>query len=72
MEVSSFMLWHLQGFRFDIGLFLNIAADHLDRHQDMDDYFAAKAEVLFASRYSITSAKLIRAFKSLVHRKNTP
>ena len=66
------MLWHLQGFRFDIGVFLNIATDHLDRHQDMDDYFAAKAEVLFASRYGITSAKIIRQFKSLAYRKHTP
>ena len=72
LEVSSFMLWHLQWFRFDIGVFLNIAVDHLDRHQDMDDYFSSKAEILFASRYGITSAKLIREFKSLAYRKNTP
>lgn len=72
LEVSSFMLWHLQWFRFDIGVFLNLATDHLDRHQDMDDYFAAKAEILFASRYGIASAKIVRQFESLAYRKRMP
>lgn len=72
LETSSFMLWRLRDFRFDIGVFLNIAHDHLDRHLDMDDYFAAKAEILFASTHAITSGKIMRQFDSLVYRKKVP
>lgn len=66
------MLWRLRDFRFDIGVFLNIAHDHLDRHMDMDDYFAAKAEILFASTHAITSGKIMHQFDSLVYRKKVP
>lgn len=69
LEVSSFMLWHLQGFHFDIGVFLNFARDHLDRHHDMNDYFAAKAEILFTADKAITSPVLISAFEEFTYRK---
>ncbi|MFH2124733.1 MAG: bifunctional UDP-N-acetylmuramoyl-L-alanyl-D-glutamate--2,6-diaminopimelate ligase MurE/UDP-N-acetylmuramoyl-tripeptide--D-alanyl-D-alanine ligase MurF [Pseudomonadota bacterium] len=45
MEVSSHALvqHRLGDLHFDVVAFTNLSRDHLDYHQDMDDYFAAKA-----------------------------
>ncbi len=45
MEVSSHALVQrrLGALQFDVLAFTNLSRDHLDYHQDMDDYFAAKA-----------------------------
>ncbi|MCX5871306.1 MAG: UDP-N-acetylmuramoyl-L-alanyl-D-glutamate--2,6-diaminopimelate ligase [Deltaproteobacteria bacterium] len=45
MEVSSHALVQrrLGDLQFDVLAFTNLSRDHLDYHQDMDDYFAAKA-----------------------------
>jgi len=52
MEVSSHALvsHRVDGFRFDVGVFLNLGRDHLDFHADMDDYFAAKARLFTPER----------------------
>lgn len=43
LEVSSFQLDHVETFRPDIGLLLNITPDHLDRYDhDFERYAAAK------------------------------
>lgn len=52
------MLWKLQYFHFDIGVFLNLARDHQDRHRDMDDYLQAKANILSHASIAITSSEL--------------
>jgi UDP-N-acetylmuramoyl-L-alanyl-D-glutamate--2,6-diaminopimelate ligase len=53
MEVSShaLALHRVAGTRYDIAIFTNLSQDHLDFHADLDDYFAAKAE-LFTPKYS--------------------
>jgi UDP-N-acetylmuramoyl-L-alanyl-D-glutamate--2,6-diaminopimelate ligase len=45
MEVSSHALvqGRVDGFQFDVGVFLNLGRDHLDFHHDLEDYFLAKA-----------------------------
>ena len=45
MEVSSHALvqCRLGDLHFDVVAFTNLSRDHLDYHQDMEDYFAAKA-----------------------------
>lgn len=45
MEVSShsLALHRVEGVQYDVGVFTNLTQDHLDFHQDMEDYFAAKA-----------------------------
>ena len=55
MEVSShaLALGRVAGTRFDVAVFTNLSQDHLDFHADMDEYFAAKAE-LFTPRYART------------------
>ena len=52
MEVSSHALAQkrIKGCHFDVAVFTNLTQDHLDYHQDMDDYFSAKA-LLFTPDY---------------------
>ncbi|WP_116709101.1 UDP-N-acetylmuramoyl-L-alanyl-D-glutamate--2,6-diaminopimelate ligase [Actinomycetospora cinnamomea] len=47
MEVSShaLALGRVGGTRFAVGAFTNLSAEHLDFHADMEDYFAAKAQL---------------------------
>src|SRR6201996_8858768 len=46
VELSSFQLHWAPSLRPEAGVVLNIAEDHLDWHDTMDDYAAAKAGVL--------------------------
>ena len=45
MEVSSHAMvqGRVDGFAFDVAVFLNLGRDHLDFHGDVDEYFLAKA-----------------------------
>ena len=45
LEVSSFQLEGTQGFRPKVAVFLNLSADHLDRHPSFQDYARAKSRV---------------------------
>ncbi len=47
MEVSShgLALHRVDGVRADVAVFTNLSQDHLDFHDDLDDYFAAKARL---------------------------
>jgi len=45
LEVSSFQLEGTLSFRAHLAVFLNLSADHLDRHASFEDYAAAKARV---------------------------
>ena len=45
VELSSFQLEWIEKFRPDIGVFLNLTPDHLDRHKTMEAYAAAKARI---------------------------
>ncbi|WP_290512602.1 UDP-N-acetylmuramoyl-L-alanyl-D-glutamate--2,6-diaminopimelate ligase [Aeromicrobium sp.] len=53
MEVSSHSLvqGRVDGFLFDVAVFLNLGRDHLDFHKDLEDYFLAKAS-LFTPAHS--------------------
>lgn len=46
-EISSFQLETVHGFRPRVGVLTNVTPDHLDRHPNLEEYFAAKAR-LFA------------------------
>jgi UDP-N-acetylmuramoyl-L-alanyl-D-glutamate--2,6-diaminopimelate ligase len=52
MEVSShaLVLGRVDGVVFDVAVFLNLGRDHLDFHDDVDDYFAAKASLFTPER----------------------
>ncbi len=52
MEVSSHALvqGRVDGFDFDVSVFLNLGRDHLDFHHDLEDYFLAKAALFTPER----------------------
>lgn len=52
MEVSSHALeqGRVMGCPFEVGVFTNLTQDHLDYHQNMENYFQAKA-LLFSPEY---------------------
>ena len=45
LEISSFQLDTIDTFRPDIGILLNITADHMDRYPDMAGYAASKGRI---------------------------
>ncbi len=45
LEMSSYSLERLAAMRFNLGVMLNLSADHLDRHGSMAGYAAAKARI---------------------------
>ncbi|WP_031480770.1 UDP-N-acetylmuramoyl-L-alanine--D-glutamate ligase [Maridesulfovibrio frigidus] len=45
LEVSSFQLQNCHLFRPDAAILLNISANHLDYHLDMDEYVSAKLKI---------------------------
>src|SRR5690606_31086185 len=47
MEVSShaLVMGRVDGVVFDVACFTNLGRDHLDFHQTVEDYFAAKASL---------------------------
>jgi UDP-N-acetylmuramoylalanine--D-glutamate ligase len=45
LEMSSYQLELTYSVTFDVGVLLNISADHLDRHGDLAGYIAAKRQV---------------------------
>ncbi|MDN5743810.1 MAG: UDP-N-acetylmuramoyl-L-alanyl-D-glutamate--2,6-diaminopimelate ligase [Nocardioidaceae bacterium] len=52
LEVSShaLVLGRVDGVRFDVAVFTNLGRDHLDFHQDMEHYYAAKASLFTPER----------------------
>lgn len=44
-EVSSYQLERTERFKPHVGVYLNLAEDHLDRYRDLDDYGSAKARL---------------------------
>ena len=52
LEVSSHALvqGRVDGVVFDVAVFLNLGRDHLDFHRDIEDYFAAKADLFTPQR----------------------
>jgi len=49
-EVSSFQMEHTATFSPDIAVLLNLQADHLDRHADMEEYKGLKLRLFEAMR----------------------
>src|SRR5258705_2953852 len=57
VELSSFQLELIETFRPNISLFLNLTADHLDRHHTLEEYGRAKARI-FENQTEADSAVL--------------
>jgi UDP-N-acetylmuramoylalanine--D-glutamate ligase len=57
LEMSSYMLERLATLRFSAAAMLNLSADHLDRHGDMDGY--ARAKLAIADRQTAADTMVI-------------
>src|SRR4029078_13699956 len=55
MEVSSHALAQdrVEGTHFKVGVFTNLSRDHLEFHETMEDYFAAKARLFEPGRSDV-------------------
>jgi len=53
LELSSFQLESTTDLGAEVGIVLNISADHLDRYDGLDDYTAAKARLVAQSRIAV-------------------
>ncbi|MGC8972466.1 MAG: UDP-N-acetylmuramoyl-L-alanine--D-glutamate ligase, partial [bacterium] len=75
LEVSSFQLQGIRSFRPKIGVLLNIASDHLNWHNTMEEYIEAKKN-LFANQgeediliYNRDDRNVVEAVKTAKSRK---
>jgi UDP-N-acetylmuramoylalanine--D-glutamate ligase len=63
LEVSSFQLEGTDTFHPRVAVFLNLSADHLDRHPSFEDYSAAKAKIFHnqtSADWAVVNAELAR------------
>ncbi len=65
-EVSSHALdqGRMAGISFDVAVFTNFTRDHLDYHQTMENYFAAKRLLFDGSRYAAPRVAVINTCDS--------
>ena len=49
-EISSFQLYHIEEFKVDVSVLLNISPDHLDWHSTFDDYYEAKKRLVLSQK----------------------
>lgn len=63
MEVSSHALelYRVYGITFKVGIFTNLAQEHLDFHKTMDNYLAAKEKLFDQSEYAFINGDDIYA-----------
>ena len=74
VELSSFQLETIAGFRPKFGVLLNISEDHLDRYPDMASYQAAKArlfENMTANDVAILNREDARVLQTAEHTSAT-
>lgn len=55
LELSSYQLERVPSLSLDVSVFLNISADHLDRHGDLDGYVDAKRAIFSAPPANATA-----------------
>lgn len=63
LEISSFQLETIHGFRARASLWLNFAPDHLDRYPDMESYYKAKARIF--ENVTADDVAIVRAGESV-------
>jgi UDP-N-acetylmuramoyl-L-alanyl-D-glutamate--2,6-diaminopimelate ligase len=63
MEVSSHALdqKRVDKIRFSVGVFTNLSQDHLDYHETMEEYFAAKKKLFLQSDKAVLNADVPQA-----------
>ncbi len=75
LEISSFQLETVSGFRADIAVVLNVLPNHLDRHGSMETYWHTKARIFGSSSSSgdvcLVSSEWIERFRAVVGEDRT-
>ncbi len=80
LELSSFQLETIETFRPFVAVLLNLSADHLDRHENLDAYAAAKARIFENQKEDdravlnaddVASARFESAVRTGLHRIST-
>ncbi|HRX63742.1 MAG TPA: UDP-N-acetylmuramoyl-L-alanine--D-glutamate ligase [Candidatus Absconditabacterales bacterium] len=67
LEVSSFMLNKLNNFAFDYSILTNLGVDHLDWHNDIQDYFDCKFKIIdYTKTYAITSSEVLQKYEERI------
>lgn len=56
VELSSYQLERSPSLQLDIGVWLNVSPDHLDRYDSYDDYVKTKAEIFNKAQYLVANA----------------
>lgn len=69
LEVSSFQLQNCRLFKPDVAVFLNLAPNHLDYHEDMDEYLEAKLRI-FARQTASDLAVLHESLKPVLESRS--
>jgi UDP-N-acetylmuramoylalanine--D-glutamate ligase len=70
VECSSFMLYPTKEYNFAIGLWTNFAPDHLNRHPSMDEYFAAKQQLVARSTQAFVNKVIMEKLSSPLREKS--
>lgn len=71
MECSSFMLYALKEYAFDVWIWTNFAPDHLNRHPTLDEYFVAKQHLIEHSAIAFVNQPIHDALATELHEKTT-
>jgi len=72
IEASSFQLETVASFRPFVGVFLNFAEDHLDRHLSIEEYFRCKKNIFSNQRssdFAVIPLNLENRLKNIAARK---
>ncbi|MEF2176174.1 MAG: Mur ligase family protein [Candidatus Absconditabacteria bacterium] len=66
MEISSFMGFNIKNIQFDYSIWTNFQTDHLNWHNDMQDYFFSKSKVIENTKYhSYTNFEIIEKLNDI-------
>ena len=68
-ECSSFMLYPIKRYHFDIGIRTNFAPDHLNWHPNMPEYFNAKQQLFVHSDICYTTSEVFEQLTPTVKEK---
>lgn len=68
-ECSSFMLYPIKRYHFDIGVRTNFAPDHLNWHPNMQEYFNAKQQLFVNSDINYTTSEVFEQLTQSVKDK---
>ena len=58
MELSSFQLYYIKNLSLEVGIVLNIEEDHLDWHENVQEYIESKKKIFQFAKSNIATGRL--------------